>query len=305
MEQVQTVAPTTPEIKVPAQTEGVKIPNSPEGNGEPILKEGEALPKAETPQNPDKPYKIKVNGREMNVSLEDLKVLAQKADAAEQKFSEAAKMRKQSQMLVRMLKEDPLQVLSNPNLGVDFKRIAQDFLYSEIQKEQMSPEQRELHDLKQKMAKIEEEKKANQKKEEDARFQELVKHHSTQLDKEISAALQTAKLPKSPNTIKRVAYYMMEGLRRGVELKASDVMDIVRNDYVNDFRDMFSLADGETMTKVLGDDVIKKLREYDLNRLRPDLATRQVQTTTPVQKSKVEKLDPMDWHERLEKKFGA
>jgi hypothetical protein len=306
MEPVQTVvAPTAPEIKVPPQTDGVKVTALPEGGEKaPGIKEGEEKQTNAAPQNPDRPYKIKVNGREMDVSLDELKTLAQKAESAEQRFLEAGKMRKQSQTLVRLLKENPLQVLSDPRLGIDIKKIAQDFLYAEIQKEQMTPEQRELHDTKQKLAEMEEEKKTSQKKIEDERFQELVKHHSTQLDKEISAALQTANLPKSPTTIKRVAFYMMEGLKRGVELKASDVMDIVRNDYISDFRDMFGLADGETMTKVLGDEVVKKLREYDLNRLRPDLATRPAQTQPTAPKGKVEKLDPMDWRDRLEKKFA-
>jgi hypothetical protein len=219
-------------------------------------------------QNPEKPYKIKVNGREMDVSLEELKVMAQRATGAQKKFDEAARIRTQSETLIKLLRENPLKILQNPNLGIDFKKIATDYLFQEIQ--------------------------------------EQVKFYNEKFDREISAALQTANLPKTPNTIKRVAYYLSEGLKRGHELKAADVMGLVRSDYIKDFTDLFSLADGESLAKILGEESLKKIREHELKKVQsPPARVPAMANATPASSANTKKLDPIEWRKSFEEQYGS
>lgn len=298
-------APVTPELKVdPAQLE-TKLPDA--GTSKPdeaVESKAEDSASKKEVVTPERPYKIKVNGEERAASLDEILKLAQKAEGAEKKFQEAYKMRKQSESLIRMLKERPLDVLRNPNIGIDVKKMAEDYLYEEIKKQQMSPQERELFELKQKMKEVEDEKQTSKQREEQEKFNNLVAHYNEHFDREISTALKDANLPKSESTVKRVAYYLSEGLRRGVQLKPSDVIDIVRQDYVRDITSLFAHTDGETLTKLLGEPNLKKIRESELKRVRPNDPPQPVGMSQQPQRSEIKKLDPMSWREQLEKDFG-
>src|SRR5512138_624677 len=104
----------------------------------------ETQKKEETPAQ--KKYRLKVDGEEIEVDETELTRGYSRAKAANKKFEEAASMRKDMQSLLTQLKNDPLSVLTNPALGVDFKRIAEDFLIEQLRQEQMTPEQRAIAD---------------------------------------------------------------------------------------------------------------------------------------------------------------
>ena len=90
--------------------------------------------------------KLKVKGKEIEVDDAQYHSYAQKGAAATQTWEEAAKMRKEAEGFVHLLKTDPLKILKDPNLGLDFRKIAEDYLWEQLQDEQMSPEQKAQRD---------------------------------------------------------------------------------------------------------------------------------------------------------------
>jgi len=54
----------------------------------------------------------------MEVSENELLSGYQRAKAAQKRFDEAAKMRKQNEQFINLLKKDPVKVLSHPILGM-------------------------------------------------------------------------------------------------------------------------------------------------------------------------------------------
>jgi len=250
----------TPDVKQPVGEAEAKPPADGKVTGE--------IKKEAAPADPNKPYKIKVNGKEYNVGLEEALRLAQKGVGADTKFNEAYKMRQQAEQFIHQLKTDPMSILMNPNLGFDFKKLAQEFLAKEIEKEMMTPDQRELFETKEKLRQAEEEKKSIAEKESEARMQQLVSHYSSEYEKDIQATLQTSGLPKTRGTVKRLAYYMQKGLERGVELKAADVIDLVRADYIQEHNELYGATDGDTLLKMFGDQTLKKIMEANLKKVK-------------------------------------
>ncbi len=229
--------------------------------------EVEGVKKEENPANPDKPYKVKVEGKEYNMSLDDLQRYASKGIGLEKKLQAASRKGDQADKFFQLLKENPMAILTNPNIGLDFKKLAQEFLLAEIEKEKLSPEQRELLETKELLKAAEMDKKTAQEKIEKSRMDALVQHHSEQIEKDITTTLETSGLPKTRSTVKRIAYYMEQGLTRGVPLQAKDVVDLVRADYQREILELFSTADGDTMSKMLGDPIIKKLMDAQLKKI--------------------------------------
>ncbi len=265
----------------------------------------EQTPKEEQKVDADKPYKIKVNGKEKSVSLDELISYAQRAEGSEKKFKEAHAMRTQAEKIINLIKTDPISVLSHPSVGHDFKKLAEDYLYKQIQIEQLTPEQRELMDLKQKLTDAEQEKKTLKEQQDQERLDTLTKHYNDQYDKEITEALKTANLPRTNHTVKRVAYYLMEGLKRGVELKAPDIMDFVRKDYETEISNILGASDAETIAKIIGDQNLEKIRQYHVNKIK-NPTNQKVNTnkefTAPVKSS--EKMDSLSWRDHIEKQFA-
>ena len=234
-----------------------------------------AKPGETSSQTVKRMLKAKVDGKEVEVSEEDAIVAWQKGKSADKRFQEAAVTRKQAEQFLGMLKKastDPSvleQLFAHPLMGnANYQEIAEKYLYSKIQQAQMTPEQRELAEARQKLAQIEAEKKAFLEAEEQTKSAELEKKYSEDYHKDIIQTLEGSQLPKSEWAVKRLANYMHMGLKRGVELKASDVLPLVVEDYKTEFKSLFGGLPGDKLLDILGDDVAKSLRELDLAKVR-------------------------------------
>lgn len=300
-----TAAPASaPEPVKSSEGQPTGTPEAPKAGTEAKLPDGSTVKKEDNPVDPAKPYKIKAYGKEVSVSLEELQKYAEKGMGADKKFNEAFRKNQQAEQFMRLLKENPRKVLSDPSIGVDVKKFAEEVLLEHINREQMTPEQRELYETKEKMKQYEEEKKVLEKKQADAQMQELVNYHNTVIEKDITTALQSSGLPKTPQTVARMAYYMSKGLERGIEFKAADVTDLVRNDYVQMMNTFFSASDGDALIKLLGDMNVKKINETLIKKMNPQLPAQQgpVTPVTPAQPK--EKMSRDEWRAHMDQQFG-
>ena len=301
-----TAAPAAP-APAPAAPTSTDAPKLEVVGGDNPPKEGE-VKKEVNPQNPDKPFVIKVDGKEHHLTQDEAVRWAQKGMGADRKFNEAHKIKTQAEQFIHLLKTDPMAILNNQNLGLDFKKLAQDFLAKEIETEMMTPEQKELHETREKLKAAEQEKKQREEEQHQQRTEQLVKHFSSEYEKDITTTLETAGLPKTRGTVKRMAYYMQQGLARGVPLKAADVIDIVRKDYIQEHNELYGAADGDTLLKMFGDPIIKKLMEANLKKMRggeppqnPPTPSGEPQIlTVPTQK-----LDKEEWRKSLDKHVAS
>lgn len=218
-------------------------------------------------------FNLKVDGREEELELdldneEEVKKHLQMSRAAHKRMQEAAEYRKNVAQFFELLKTDPVKVLSDPSIGVDVKKMAEMVLNNEVEELKKSPEQRE----KDRLAKELEEIKDKYKKEEEARksaeFQRLQEQAAVQLDQDMTSALETSGLPKSPRTVKAMAEYMMLAMQNDLDISAKELVPLVKKQILGEFKEMIGLLPDEALEEFLGKDNISRVRKRTLQRIK-------------------------------------
>lgn len=247
-----------------------------------------ADPKAtkKAPASSKRKYSPKVNGRQMDIEFdpnddaEMLKYL-QKAMAADEKFQEAAALRKNVEQLVSELKSNPRGVLSHPELGIDIKKFAEDILNEEIKELQKTPQQKELEAL---QKQLETEKKQRESLEEGKRAAEMARLEEQafkQFDDDITSALEKyPNLPKSPYVVKRIADTMIEAINLGYkDATITDIMPIVEQQISGEIQKMFETMPEELMEQLIGKNNLSRLRKTRLAKMKKVDTAQQIKST--------------------------
>lgn len=296
----------TPDLVSPVTSDNI---NASQADGTPSTAKA---PDVSASGNPEKPYKLKANGKEIELTLEELQTWAQKGMGANQKFQEAARMREQMQKIMQMIKTNPRAILEDPRIGVDIKKLAEDVLWEQVQREKMTPEQRELQETKKKLEEFEKQNKELESRTKTEKFNQEVEHFSKKLGEDIQNVLQTSNVPKTQFTVKRMAFYMQEALKRGVDLSAKDVVGIVHNEYQQNVKQILGAVDGDALVNLIGEDTLKKIRDHELKRLQgggktPTKLEVVGDSSSPRQPSgsSSKKLSPEEWKKDLEQRFGS
>jgi predicted DNA-binding protein (UPF0251 family) len=264
----------------------------------------EQKPKADMTPAEKKKYKLKIDGAEMDYDEDEVVRLAQMNAAAQKRMQEAAQMRKQSEEFVRLLKEDPKKVLSHPSIGHDLKKFAEDVLLEYLQDEMMDPKEKELREYKKKLEKYEEQERKLKEAEEAKQKESIRAKYNQDYNEQIIKALDSGGLPKTEYTVERMIYYMAKGLENNIELSAMDVRDLVRRDYIRDIKALSSGLDSEALLSILGDDVAKKIKTADVQRVKgfQNKLKQPVELSNEDRPKKSNKLSKDDWRELIMKR---
>ncbi len=227
---------------------------------------------AEVKEEIAKRLSLKINGQEREFDLSNdmdidaLREMAQKGEGADQKFQEAATMRKQMEKFVELMQNDPIKAMTE--LGLNPDDVAEMHMQKRIEEMQKSPEQLELEKLR---AEIEAERQAKEELEKEkfeAEQQRIQDEYARQLDNEISDALNGSELPKSPYVVKRVAENLMIALEKDSNASVSDIMPLVQKQIKQEIRDMFGVMPEDIIEQFIGEDVSTKLRKRRIKKMK-------------------------------------
>jgi hypothetical protein len=262
-------------------------------------------------------HKLKVNGREIEVDEVEVLRRAQLASAADEKFREAAEMRKSAEQFFETLKTNPKAILMNPEFQqmIGFREIAEEYLGGELKRELMDPVQRELEDLRDFKRKQEDALKSQEQERltqtQQRELQQLQQRAMQEYDTKITEALQTSSIAKTPEAVSRVVGLMEKALTNGYDLDPATAVAMVQDQYRSDLQAMTSTLDGEQLVKFFGDDIIKKLRKFDLTRIKQQLEPAPAAAPAPSplarepkQPSQNQGLRPNEWLDRIAQKAG-
>lgn len=226
-----------------------------------------------------KKYSPKVNGRQRDIEFdpsndeEVLKYLS-KAMAADEKFEEAANLRKNVELLVSQLKSDPRGVLSHPELGIDLKKFAQDILNEEIEEMQKTPEQKELEQLRKELSDKDKKLKVEEEGKRAAEMARLEEQAFKQFDDDITQALEKSSLPKSPYVVKRLADTMIEAVNLGFkDVTVFDILPIVEQQVSGELQKMFEMMPEDVMEQLIGKNNLGRLRKKRLSTMKKPVET--------------------------------
>lgn len=246
-------------------------------------------------------YDLKVNGKTKSIELDlsddkSVQDYLQKAMAANEKFEEAATLRKDVQLLVKTLKENPLAILTHPDVGIDIKKLAEQVINQELEDMAKSPEQKRLEEL-EKMLASEKEEKARLA--EEKRMAELSKAEEAQLreiNTQITDALKASSLPKVPYVVKRISDTMVAAFDMGYkDVSVKDIIPIVERQLQEEFGGFFDAS---------SEDALEKLMGKNLDRIRKKrLASKKVAPTASAVKPTGAEAKPKEAKEEPKKRF--
>lgn len=228
---------------------------------------GEKLTKKE--EKKLREYEIKVNGRTEKVKFdptndEEVKSWLQKGRASDDKFKEASDVRKAAMSFIEDLKKNPKKVLSDPNIGVDLKKFAEEIMNEAIQEMEKSPEQKEREKLQKELQSLKDERDNEKKSHEAKELARLQAEHERNLESEISTALDVGGLPKTPRTVKHMAEMMMIAMNHGIELTAQEIAPIIKSTTLKEFKEVVNSLADDQLEDFLGKEVIGRLRKRNV-----------------------------------------
>ena len=219
--------------------------------------------------------KLKVDGKEevmdlpFEVDEKQAEWLANKIQptrAAQKRFQEIAAERKRVNTALQRVQTDPADALKT--LGVDPQKFAQQYMEQILKEQDMTEEEKRIAAAERRVAELEAEKQQREailkKEKEEAEYKAHLKESSAKIAK----ALESSDLPKSAATQRKMAEYMMMNAQNGLDLPMSSIVELVKEDYLNDIKEMFGSASGEQLIKLFGEDIAGKIRKTDIERLK-------------------------------------
>lgn len=236
----------------------------------------EAAPKPAAPATPEY-FELKVNGKTQRVTKDELILKAQMAEAANDKFSEAAKTKKQVEKIISTARSNPIQALMDPALGLTKDQIKDAFekwyAAEYIDPETLTPEQLKLRDAEARLKAYEDAEKEAKAKAEADEQEKLTNQQLEHLQNQITEAMDRSGLPKTKFIVSRIAFYMRENLTKGWDAPMDLIISQVRKERQAMMSDLTESSDPETLIAMLGEGVVNKIRQHDLKKLREKRAT--------------------------------
>lgn len=236
--------------------------------------------------------KLKVDGKEFEEEFDlgneaELIKHLQLSKVSQKRMQEAAEYQKRlskyeedMSAVIEMLKKDPERVLSDPSVGVDTVKLAEKILQRQLEEAEKSPEQKEREKIQRELEKAKKELEAEREAKRSAEMARIEEQEAKNLDEEITEALESSGLPKKPYYVKRIADYLLLGLQKGKRVTAKDVISLVKQEALNDIRELASAAPDEGLEELFGKDFFDRIRKRNMKRQKqvPD-STRKIEET--------------------------
>lgn len=272
---------------VPAPAAAPAEAKAPAAAPVPAAKETPATPE-QKPANPIESELAAQFGEEWNALPQKAKerVIASemKGREADKRMQIAAKIQKdlelttsQTTQLIEALKKDPWGVLKNPALGHDVRKLAEEYVWSMIEEQKMTPEQRVAKENEVKLNQLQTEKEQRDAAEKQRQLDILTAQRRGHWEKTIVEAIETAKLPNTSYVVRRFADYIKAASRSRQPADMPTIAEQIKKELV-DLQGKFLLppkftneTEDQYEERVLNSapsEYVKVLRKADLKRLR-------------------------------------
>lgn len=244
---------------------------------DPLAPAAPGTPTPEAAPAPDNPfeYELEVKGQKQKINFQDkerLTAVLQKALYADQVIKDASQAKKGAEAFMAKLKEPGglKEVLSDPAIGVDYKKWALEQVREMMDEEKLTPEQKELRDL-QAFKKSTEEAGVRAKAEAAAKEQQekLMKDAQTARTGIIEAMKKYPDIPQTQATMDAVIQNMRAGFRRfGKHLTADQAMTVYSQQYWQSLTKILETMTPEQMLVRFGQKTLDKIQQFKLAELR-------------------------------------
>lgn len=225
---------------------------------------------------PKKIWKLKVNGKEVDYDASDEAKLQrdlQKVMGIEEKAKVAAEKSEQAEKLMTLLTTDYKGFVKQCKIfGIDPDKLATDILYEKIRHDQMTPEQRQLEEYKEKEAEAAAKAKADEEAAKVAESQRKTQEWASKFEKDCEAALKANQIPKTRLSIALIAQYIDAGLKNKQDLSVEQVLPYVARDLKEIHASTMEKLDGEELLSYIGETLSNKIAKARVERYKKSQA---------------------------------
>lgn len=213
-------------------------------------------------------FKLKAQGREMELSEEDLLKHASMGLSAQEKWQEAAQLRKANEAFLRQLQSDPLSVLQNPALGLDIKQIAMDLIRRDLEEGMLSPEEKRQRDMEQELEGYRSKGKAEQERVQREQQAQADQQWAESTKASVVDGLKATGLPYTQFTWNSTLQYMAAAIDAGYDdVSPEQVMHLVKRDYQQAFESFYQLPPDQLLQH-LGQQNIDKIQQAVISKAK-------------------------------------
>jgi len=238
-----------------------------------------------------KKWMLKSQGKTREVTSEaELVRLAQLGLGAHEKFEQASTTRKKAEAILELLQKDPYKALKS--LGHDVRKMAEEYLMAEAQKQMMTPEELQKSEIMEEINRLKAEKDQMLAEQREERITKLQAKYETDIQDQIIKAIDQYKLPKNPKTVARIADYMASALQNGYEASPLDVAPRVRTDLEEEHKSLYNNYGVEDLIKLLGENKLKEIRQYEVNKVKAKAPASPVKTDAVATQSREDSNKP-------------
>jgi hypothetical protein len=193
---------------------------------------------------------------------------AQMGFAADEKWQEAAKMRKQVEGMLSMLQKDPAAFLEKAGFDVD--ALAEQRIQQRIEEMKKSPEQLEMERLRREHEALLSERELERKTAHERDVQRMQQEFAVQVESEIMQAFDSPEfgLPKSPYFIKRIADVLIYDIKKNKKqtITAAKAAEIVRDEVKTEWQQIYTTSPDELFEQMIGKDRLNKYRRSKIKK---------------------------------------
>ncbi len=304
-EQAQSAAPaaSTPAPVAETQIQNTTTEEIQTGGEERLdeLKSKEALSQSEKKEKEKlvKKFKLKVDGEEFDteIDLNDEAAVQkelQLAKAAQKRMKESTELRKAVEEFLEETKKNPRQVMKQ--LGINEKELAQLIMNEELADLEKTPEQKEIEKLQKQLEEIQNSKKKEEEDRKKNDFERMKQEAEQRIETDISSALESGGLAKTPYTVKKMAEIMYIALENDIDLKPNQVIPILRKQMESDFKEFFAATNDDQLEEFLKDQ-LPRIRKRSVAKAKEASVVKTVKepTSTATKPEEIKKMTISDF----------
>lgn len=264
MSETATAAPSAPSAaSSPAGSQAQSVQGAQDAGGKVQGAKGQ---ESQAPLTEEELEEIKVGSASAKLPKAFAKVVKDLERGFHSKAQEAAQTRKQFESFARAAKDNPDFFFQQ--FGIDPDQYSQARLAKKLELEMMDPRDRKLKEYEEREAKRAEEEKAQREKADKERLTKAEQEADRQLRMELMNAVKDAPLiSDDPHMIARVAAMMAASEEQELGWTWADCVAKVDSEIRGALRSVVGRLDPEGIQALLGDEPLKKWREFDVKRV--------------------------------------
>lgn len=233
-----------------------------------------------------KKYKVKVEGKDHEVTEEELLKGYSHGRAASRAMQEGKQLRKQAEEFIGLLKDEGKLWDVLQKLGHDPRILSEKYLGQWLEDQHMDPREKELRDAKSKIKAWEDAEKAKQEAVVKQRNEMLKAKYAQDFNKQFQDALDSSGLPKTKPMVAEMAKYIHRSAEMGYEITPQEAARMVKEDIQAAQSAIYRDMDGDALIQLIGEELANKVRKWDTSRIK----TPEERLKTPQEQVRIERV---------------